>query len=205
MSKTDFIPTRDGDLDGYELNFLNKLTAHAATLSLDPADVSRITAVISNHRLSYANVLSKRAESRSANEDNVLKKRNAINELRRGARVVKSNANYTKAVGDDLQIIGPDKAPRILTELKPELRTRVHGQEVLIKFKKDDTDGIRIYTRRGSESEFSFLVHTSQSQYVDQRPKLESNKPEQREYYAVFFEETHEVGKRSDVRKITIE
>ena len=80
MSKTDFIPSRDGDLDGYELNFLNKLVSHAGTLALDPAEVTRLTTSINNHRVSYAALISKRAESKSATEDNLLKKRNAIND-----------------------------------------------------------------------------------------------------------------------------
>lgn len=204
MPKTDFIPKRDGDLDAYELNFLNKLTFHSSTLGIDPAEVAAINSKVNSHRMSFANVISKRAESKSANEDNVTKKRNAVNELRRAAKLVKSLSNYNSAIGDDLQVIGPDKPPRIFNALKPTLAAKVNGQEVLIRFRKDDTDGIKIFSKRGDETEFTFLVLTTQSPYVDKRPKLISNKPEQREYYAGFFEDIHDIGIQSDVIKVTI-
>jgi hypothetical protein len=204
MPKTDFVPKRDGDLDAYELNFLNKLTFHSSTLGIDPAEVANINSKVNSHRMSFANVISKRAESKSANEDNVFKKRNAVNDFRRAAKLVKSLSNYTNAIGDDLQIIGPDKPLKSTDDLKPSLAAKVNGQEVLIRFVKEYTDGIRIFTRRGDETEFTFLVLTTQSPYVDKRPKLISSKPEQREYYAVFFEDIHDVGNQSDVIKVTI-
>lgn len=204
MPKSDFIPKRDGDLDAYELNFLNKLTFHSGTLGMDPAEITRISSKVNSHRMSFANVISKRAESKSANEDNVFKKRDAVIELRRAAQLVKANANYTNAIGDDLQVIGPDKPAKFSDDLKPSLSMRINGQEVLIRFKKEDTDGLRIFSRRGEETNFEFLVLTTQSPYVDKRPKLTSSKPEQREYYAVFFEDIHDVGLQSDVFKVII-
>jgi hypothetical protein len=204
MAKTDFIPKRDGDLDGYELNFLNKLAVYSAVLGIDPSEVTKINNAIDSHRTSYAEVLSKRAQSRSANEDNVLKKRMAVTELRRAAKLVKSLSNYSKAIGDDLQIIGPNKLLIMTDQLKPELSAKVNGQEVMIRFRKENTDGLKIYSRRGNEPEFTFLVLTTQSPYVDKRPKLENSKPEQREYYAVFFEDIRDIGIQSDVIKVTL-
>ena len=42
MAKTDFIPKRDGDLDVFEENFVNKLTMDAPALAMDPQLVTEL-------------------------------------------------------------------------------------------------------------------------------------------------------------------
>ena len=65
MSKTDFLPKRDSDLDIFEGNFIEKLGTHSTALGLDPAIVSALIEKINSHRLAYASMVSKRAQSRS--------------------------------------------------------------------------------------------------------------------------------------------
>lgn len=204
MPKSDYIPKRDGDLDAYELNFVNKLTIHAAALGIDPAEVTAIKANINNHRLSFSGAISKRAESKSSSEENFTKKVIAINEIRRASKLIKSLTNYTSTIGNDLQIIGPDKPARDITDLKPVLTVKMNGNEVKLKFRKDETDGVKIYSRSGAEPEFSFLAISTQSPYDDNRPKVDNSKPEQREYYAIYFEDVNELGNRSDIVRATI-
>lgn len=202
--KNHFIPKRDGDLDAYEENFSNKITIHAVTLGIDPSEVTAVKTSIANHRLSYSNMNSKRAESKASSEDNLIKKEHAVNEIRRISKMIKSFKNYTPAIGDDLGIIGADKPVKDIAELKPVLTPKIVGQEIVIKFQKEGTDGIKIYSKRGAETEFTFLAVDTQSPYNDNRPKLESSKPEQREYYAYYFEVDSEIGKQSDVIKVTL-
>lgn len=204
MPKTDFIPKRDGDLDVYEENFVNKLSVHAPALAMDSALVTELRNGILSHRLAFSNMISKRAESKSATEDNYSKKISAINDLRRAAKIVKSLKNYTPAIGDDLQIIGADLPPEDVTQLKPVLNTKVNGAVAFIKFRKGDADGIKLYSRRGTESEFNLLASTTQSPYVDNRQKILGSQPEQREYYAVYFIDMNEIGLISDTIKVTI-
>ena len=204
MSLKDFIPGRDGDLDAYEQNFANKMALHADTLAMDPAEVAKIRSNINNHRMAYANVISKRAESKSATEDNQGKKVLAVNELRRAAQMIKSLSNYNASIGDDLQIIGPKKPVKDITGLKPVLSTKLNGLEVKVKYTKEEMHGVKLYSRRSTESEFVFLGISILSPYVDSRPKIDSSKPEQREYYAVLFDDVNEVGKRSDIVRATV-
>lgn len=204
MAKTDFIPKRDGDLDMYEENFLNKLALHAPVLKMDPAIVTELQTGISNHRLAFSAMISKRAESRAASEDNYNKKRSAINDLRRGAKIIKSQKTYNTAIGDDLQIIGAEQTQTEPGSLKPVLIARVNAQISYIRYKKFNADGIKLFSKRGSETEFTLLAHSTQSPYVDNRPKLTENQPEMREYYAKFMIDMNEIGLISDSIRVTI-
>ena len=204
MAKSDFIPRRDGDLDVYEENFVNKLETHAPALGMDPAIVTELRTGITNHRLAFSNMISKRAESKAATEDNINKKNGAVNDLRRAAKIIKSLKNYHSAIGDDLQIIGPKLPAEDMTKLQPVLTSRVNGQIVLIKFKKGETGGIKLFSRRGAETEFTMLAFSTQAPYIDNRPKLTASQPEQREYFAQYFIDMNEIGLVSDIIKVTI-
>lgn len=202
--KTDFIPKRDGDLDSFEENFINKLELHASALELDAADVTASKAIITEHRTAYSGMNSKRNDSKSATELNFLKKKNANVEIRRMAKKVKASRSYTKAIGDDLGIIGSLQITPEKKDMKPVLKAGFNGQEVVIKYRKDGTDGIRLYSRRGDEKEFQFLGIETVSRCTDNRPKIDPAIPEQREYCAIYLVNYLEVGHRSDVMKVVV-
>lgn len=202
--KSDFIPKRDGDLNAFEDNFLGKLNNYASVLELDSAEIDSARAIIEAHRASFSNLNSKKAESKSATEVNNIKKDEALSEIRRLASKIKSCRGYTSAIGDDLGIIGADIPFVARTNLKPELKTKIQGSNVILSFIKDGTDGIKIYSRRSNETEFSFLAIDTSSPYNDTRDKIEPSKPESREYYANYFEDDRDIGQRSDIVKATI-
>jgi len=204
MAKADFIPKRDGDLDMFEENFLIKLSDHAPALGIDPALVTELQTGINNHRQAFSAMISKRAQSKAASEENYNRKRSAINDLRRGAKIVKSMALYNTAIGDDLQIIGAVLPQIEHGQLKPVLIASVNAQVSYIRYKKADADGIKLYSRRGSESEFTFLGFSTKSPYADNRPKLTENQPETREYYAIFMIDMDVIGLISDSIRVTI-
>jgi hypothetical protein len=56
-----------------------------------------------------------------------------------------------------------------------------------------------IYSKRGSETEFTYLATDTHSPYTDNRVKLDSGKPEERQYYAYYFSNDYEVGQASDI------
>ncbi|MBK6771229.1 MAG: hypothetical protein IPG78_03600 [Ignavibacteria bacterium] len=84
--KNDFIPRRDGDLDSFEENFMSKIDIHAASLQLDPAEVTSTKNIVMDHRNAFSLMNSKKAESMSATEQNRISKENAVVELRRFAK-----------------------------------------------------------------------------------------------------------------------
>ena len=104
---------------------------------------------------------------------------------------IKANAAYTNAMGEDLGIIAADSGSEITA---PELKLKRDGANVVVGFKRGGKDGVRIYSKRGSEAAFAFLAHDSSSPYVDNRPNLVPGTPEKREYYAMLFDDSNEVG-----------
>lgn len=202
--KNYYIPDSAGDLDAFEENLVNKLAVHAPVLGLDMDEVAQVTQIINDHRAAFTNMVSKKAESKSATENNNNSRDRALSEIRRLAQQIKSAKTYTTGIGDDLGIIGSDKTNNISSQLKPTLKATVDGHEVIIKFRKNGTDGIKIYGRRGNETEFTFLAVDTSSPYNDTREKIEKGKPEQREYYAYYFEADSDIGQASDVLKVVI-
>ncbi|MBK8983192.1 MAG: hypothetical protein IPM38_12940 [Ignavibacteria bacterium] len=202
--KNYFIPSVLGDLDSFEENLVSKLAIHAPSLGLDPNEVTEITQIINNHRAAYSGMISKKAESKSATESNNIQREKAINEIRRIAKLIKSSKGYNTGIGDDLGIIGAEQPSKLTALLKPELKAILNGNEVVIKFRKEGTDGIKIYGKRGEETEFTFIAVDTSSPYNDTREKLNPAKPEQREYYAYYFESDSEIGQASDVLKIIV-
>jgi len=202
--KTDFIPLRDGDLDSFEENLVNKLAIHATTLGLNPEEVTESITIINEHKSAYRIMNSKKAESKSATENNTNSRDRAIAEIRRLSRQIKSCKTYTSGIGDDLGIIRTGAHSRDQGDWKPVLKANIVGREVVLKFQKDSTDGIRLYSKREGEASFTFLATDTVSPYNDSREKPDPSKPEQREYYAYFFVDDRELGQQSDVLKITI-
>jgi len=70
---------------------------------------------------------------------------------------------------------------------------------VTVKFDKGDLEGVKIYSKRGSETHFTFLGTDTHSPYHDNRPKLAADVPEERQYYAFYFQNEYEVGQQSDI------
>ena len=57
---------------------------------------------------------------------------------------------------------------------------------VEIDFNLANSEGVNIYSRRDGDADFKFLARDTSPTYVDNRPLLVANKPEIREYKAVF-------------------
>lgn len=202
--RDNIIPAREGDLNSFETNFLEKLNAYAESLSISASDLEKANNVLPSHNTSFINMNAKRAESRSATEGNNLKKEAAIYEIRRMVKVIKGSQGYTTEIGAALGILGSENHSANNSVTKPELKSIVDGSQVIIKFKKYGADGIRLYSKRAGESEFKFLAIDTSSPYTDSREKIEHGKPEQREYYAFYFEEDLETGLQSDTIKVIV-
>ena len=149
-------------------------------------------------------MVSKKAEKKAAVEDNTAKKNAAITEIRRAAKNLKSRPGYTEAMGDELGINGPE-APHIDTvNIKPVLKGSTVGETAMVGFQLNGTDGLELRSRRGSETEFTFLANDTHPPYHDTRPKLDPTKPEKREYIGYHMLDDEIIGQPSDVLTITI-
>ncbi len=99
----------------------------------------------------------------------------------------------------------PDSKPKPeYAELKPEIKLMHTGFNVAVNFANNFKLAAKIYGRRGFEKDFKFLAMDTFSPYLDNRPKLDVNLSEDREYKVVFIDEEKEVGQVSEIVKITI-
>ena len=202
--KNDFIPRGNGNIDAFQENLVTKVGIHTSALGLNPDQVNESIQIINENRVSYTKMNSKKAESKAATEDYYNGRKKAIAEIRRLAKQIKSSKTYTTGIGDDIGVIGPEQQFKSSVEKKPVLKASVNGNVVKINFRKEGTHGIKLYSKRGSETEFTFLAINFASPYSDKREKMDPAKPEQREYYAYYFETDGELGQRSDVLKIVV-
>ncbi|MBY0426098.1 MAG: hypothetical protein K2Q22_10710 [Cytophagales bacterium] len=115
---------------------------------------------------------------------------------------IKAHPNYTEAIGQDMGIIGTDISFMSDDEDKPTLVTKKVGGVIQIKYVKGTADGIYLFSRRGSETEFSSLGVVTKTTYKDDRPNLIPGQPEKREYYAWFMKKDQKIGQESDTVSI---
>jgi hypothetical protein len=118
-------------------------------------------------------------------------------------RQIKASPAYTDVIGNELGIIGTEDTTDF-SELKPSLKIQSIGGEVVVSFKKNKTDGVRIYNRRGSEAAFTFLASDTESPYVDNRSKLNPLQPAKREYFAYYIIKDDQIGQQSDIAEFTL-
>lgn len=200
----DFIPKRDSDLDKLEALLLEKYPAVATRLGINTTDVSDTTSIISNHRSIYSTMNQKKAESKSAVEANAASKALTTAEIRRIANLVKNSKGYTDATGLELGIIGTVDVDADLETIKPTLKSKLVGGNIVISFNKQKMDGVKIFSKRTGETEFTFLAVDTASPYEDNRPKLNAGTPEERQYYAFYLLDDEQVGQQSDILTATI-
>jgi hypothetical protein len=132
----------------------------------------------------------------------------ALSRVFRYVRTVKAVSGYTEGKGLLLGVVGeeipppplgPPPAPRIslLLGQLPE------QQQVLVKFFKDGHQGIWLESRRGT-GPWEFLITSTQSPYMDNRPLLVPGQAEVREYRAMFWDKGVASGDWCAVQKITV-
>lgn len=200
---SDYMPHRDGDLAKWEENFNTKLTTYAATVGVLPAEVTEVSDVIHAHATSFSEMVSAKDTAKSKVAGNNAKKKSMRDLVRPLVQRIKNHPGYTDAIGKDLGIIGPVSTVDLMGS-KPTLRATAAASGVTIEFNKSEFDGVKIYSRRGAETDFTFLANDTNPPYLDTRPNLNSADAELREYYAVYILNDEPIGKDSDVVKVTV-
>lgn len=126
-----------------------------------------------------------------------------IGEIRDLVQVIKHSATYSLNIGEDLGIELDETSVDVDT-IKPVLLLfKLIDKKIRISFKKGVADGVIIKSRRGTETEFTFLAKVIQSPHIDDRPNLTAM-PEQRDYVADYFIGNASVGLESDVVSIVV-
>lgn len=121
--------------------------------------------------------------------------------FRKLVRQIKANSAYTEQMGEDLGIVAPEDTTTLTA---PKLKIKLDGGNPVISFVKSKSDGIKLYSKRGAETEFTFLAVDTKSPYTDTRPNLTPGEAETRQYYAFFLKDDEQVGTQSDVIEISV-
>jgi hypothetical protein len=121
--------------------------------------------------------------------------------FRRLVRRIKAHPAYSTGMGKDLgiHIDTVSAAPAA-----PGLRLRFEGGKPHVRFTKKGMHGIYLYGRRGAEEKFTLLATVTRSPYIDQRPNLEADVPEKREYHAFYMMNDRVAGVKSPVAQLVV-
>ncbi len=204
MSKTkDYFPKADDTLAIYLNTFNNKLAQYAAILRLAAADVTQIQRDNTN----AVNAI-QRVDGVKLTLKNEITTKNALTSVaekgvRKASASIKTNPNYTEAIGRDMGIIGEDSMWDSATA-QPVLKASLNGGAALLDFEKAQSTGVGFWGRRGPETAFTFLAHDTHPPYVDNRPNLVAGVREQREYYGFYMVDDQQVGQQSAIVSITV-
>lgn len=115
---------------------------------------------------------------------------------------MKASTSYTTAMGEDMKIIG-DETTFVPDDFVPDLKGKAMPGFVDLKFVKDQTDGMNIYTRLQGAPAWTFLGLDTHSPYHDTRPLAAPGTPENREYRCRGVLHDVEIGQWSETVTVT--
>lgn len=190
-----YLPTGDGQLIIWLTNFETKIATYGASLGLAAADITDLTNLCGGTITAIENAEMKKNEAQNAVNGKETLKKDQLPVLRNAIRRLKTSANYTDAIGQDLGIIGSDSA---LPD-KPGLKAKARVNDVELSFTKKGLDGVNVYARMKGVSQWTFLSRDTNSPYNDARPLANAAVPETREYMCIGVVADEEVGTQSDI------
>ena len=203
IRRKDWLKKRNADFINFLKNFEIEFPIHGLNLGYIQSEIDAIIAEIGTCETDFEDKNTKQIAAEAAVEKFNNTKKSLITTLRLNVPRIKSSPKYTEDIGKTLDIVGEEIVIDPDT-MKPVLKVKMLAGKPEIKWIKDYSEGVNIYSRRGDETEFTFLARDTVSPYVDNRPNLETGKPEDREYYAFYIFEDKEEGLESDTVKITV-
>ncbi len=192
----DFIPPRDGDLRNWADNFKAKIAIHGPTLGYTAAQVTALQNRCDNLNTKISIAEQRKADYQESVTDKETIKNTEIVALRTEANRIKTNANYTSAIGEDLSIVGSGSTPPDPGTYKPDTSGQAFQGYNRITFKKKGVDGINIYRRNSGTTDWgNKIAFDSNSPYDDHSVTPGTAY----EYMAIGVIDDAEIGLPSDV------
>ncbi|MBC7821454.1 MAG: hypothetical protein IAG10_31590 [Planctomycetaceae bacterium] len=143
------------------------------------------------------------AEKQAAASDKQTTFKVAKGRQRARANRSKNAPAYTTTMGELLGILGPENTTDLTNE-KPTLQaSSINPGSATIGFNKSISGGIRLESKRGAETAFSFLAIDTSSPYVDNRANAAPG-PETRQYRAQYILGDDPIGNFSNVLTVTV-
>jgi len=194
MPKTYYLPTADRDFLIWFDHFINNLTPD---FGVTESDMNGLKAANSDFHAKITNASNATALAKHATADKNESRQIAENLIRAEVRRIKARSNYSEGVGLQLGIQGSE-TNHDLSTASPDLNgIDQTGGAVAISFTKHKSDGVNIYCQRENDTDWVLLARATVSPYLDNRPLLNTGKPELRRYTAVFMVKDKEIGQYS--------
>ena len=203
MAKKGYVPRRRQEFKAWHNNFKAKAHLLATKYNISTTQLAKLDQNDTDVNTDFGDSEQKDLASKAANNKARGTQTRAERDSRPIAQQIKAHPDYTDEDGLLLDIIGPEDSTDPAT-VKPVLLLRiVEGSKVEIAFIKHGFTGVKILSKRGSETAFSFLTIDTESPYVDNRANLAAG-AETRQYHAIFMDADHEVGLMSDIVTIAV-
>ncbi len=194
----DYIPSKDNDKVIWNNNFNVKIDLVGRDLGLDPAEITNIQRVCTDNAAAIIANDDAQTTARTLRAARDTQIKVGEKSIRETVRALKSNRNYTPAIGRNLGIIGEDPSVDY-SKYQPKIKASVMPGHVRIDFVKDGLNGMHIYGRVKGETRWVKLAYDTYSPYSDSRPLTVEDVPEHREYMAIGVIRDEEVTLQSDI------
>lgn len=200
-----YFPIKESDRREWYLSFQTNFPAFGASLNLSQQEISdwggKLRTFL-NH-IDHVSQKERELETSHTERDEYRKIEMAL--LHQAIKHWKSHPNYTKAMGELLNIetTVSIKTPKNVSARTLDVSITAEIQKVNLTFKKSKTLMVAIYSRRGNETEFSLLRQILSNSFEDRRPNLNNAAAERREYYFTIIKNDEEID-RSGIYTVAV-
>lgn len=199
MAKAYYIPRPDDQFLNWHDQFKGAATSIGMTLGIAGPDLTALGNDNTTIHTKVAALTTATNAAQQATADKKTARQTVELNARNLAKRVKLHKNYTEALGEQLGIIGAEDTTT-LDGVAPKIKVKSQPNAVAeLQFGKDKSDGVNIYSQRGTETAWVFLARDTYSPYVDNRPLLVAGTPEVRRYRVRFLVADAEVGEPSEL------
>ena len=116
-------------------------------------------------------------------------------------RRIKTNASYTKTIGEALGIVAPS-TPVDAASIKPILTVKARMGCVRVRIQRKGAQSVQLFCRRTGQTEWTALQRLTRSTYDDATPLTQAGVPEIKEYMAQAYIGDEPVGQPSDIKVV---
>ena len=203
--RKDYIPRRDEALLTYHDNLKTQITALVGQAGITATDATNVAGDNTDLHNKINDVIAAEATKQAKVATKKTTVTAVIGRVRALGNRIKADAGYTTAIGQQLGIIGEEDT----TDLNLSAPTPQHAGpsvagSVMIDFNKSLSDGVQIFSKRGSETTFTFLALDTEPPYVDTRPNLAPG-PETRQYQVRYVLSDNPIGNMSPILTVTVQ
>ena len=197
MARKDFIPRSPTDFKEWGDNFISGL--HNNNNLVTTAKVQEAGTACQNINLAYDELQSKENAYKRALANYNQSKENNLPILRNIVNDVKKSDNYNDGIAQSLKIVTVAPQPTDWDAVKPNPKIKILANCVEISYTRADSEGVRVFCKRGNDTDFKFIAHNTGSPFEDTRANMNGNASEKREYYLVYVRKNRPVGQLSDI------